>query len=298
MASRLVTISEAEVRIIREILREAARSEILPRFWSPERVSVREKTSHLDLVTEADVAAERRISTNLARAFPSAMVIGEEATAANPSILRHLAEAERAILVDPIDGTKNFASGLPLFGVIAAVVERGEVVAGVILDPIGDHWTVALRGKGAWTERADGTRRSHRVAASRPLGEMVGLVSWIFLAEPLRSRVLHGMAHTAGAADYRCTAHHYRLLADGHYDFALFGKLMPWDHAAGWLIYNEAGGYAARFDGSAYEPHQTSGGLLCAPDEDSWHSLQTELLNGIQRDLRSGLGNTKSTHKV
>jgi fructose-1,6-bisphosphatase/inositol monophosphatase family enzyme len=235
-----LTISHAEACTIIEIMREAAHSEILPRSQTAEPVGVREKTSHLDLVTEADVAAERRISASLTKAFPSAIVIGEEATAADPTLLRHLEDTKRAILVDPFDGTKTFASGLPLFGVIVAVVNRGEVAAGIILEPVGDTWTVALRGEGAWTERADGSWWSHRVASSRPLGEMLGLVSWMFLSEPFRSRVLRGMVHTAGAADYRSAAHHYRLLADGHNDFALFGKLMPWGHAAGWPVHREA----------------------------------------------------------
>jgi fructose-1,6-bisphosphatase/inositol monophosphatase family enzyme len=90
--------------------------------------------------------------------------------------------------------------------------------------------------------------------------------------------VLSGLSRTAGAADYRCAAQTYRLLAEGHYDFALYSKLMPWDHAPGWLIHREAGGYAARFDGSGYEPQQVTGGLICAPDEETWHELREALL--------------------
>lgn len=79
-------------------------------------------------------------------------------------------------------------------------------------------------------------------------------------------------------ADYRCAAHHYRLLTTGHYDFALFGKLMPWDQAAGWLIHREAGGYAARLDGSKYMPLQCEGGLLLSSNRESWDELAASLL--------------------
>ena len=84
---------------------------------------------------------------------------------------------------------------------------------------------------------------------------MIGHVSWTYFAEPTRSTILGNLVKTAGSADYRCAAHQYRSLAAGHYDFALFGKLMPWDHAAGVLLHQEAGGYAAILDGSPYAAH-------------------------------------------
>src|SRR5512133_2790837 len=95
-----------DLRTIARALRDAAQAEILPRFRSIENV-VREKASRLDLVSDADEAAEAHIHRALHRAFPSARIIGEEATAHDPSLLDRLAEAEFAILVDPIDGTKN-----------------------------------------------------------------------------------------------------------------------------------------------------------------------------------------------
>ena len=69
------------------------------------------------------------------------------------------------------------------------------------------------------------------------------------------------------------------MLALGHMHFALYGKLMPWDHLAGALIHRESGGYSARFDGSAYRPGHTAGGLLAAPDKASWDELRRELWN-------------------
>ena len=117
---------------------------------------MRQKTGPHDLVTEADEAAERWLTEAMGRWFPSAVVIGEEATSADPTRLRLLADADLAIVVDPIDGTSNYAAGLPLFGVMAAVVRRGEVVAAAIHDPVGDDTALALRGEGAWTETPDG----------------------------------------------------------------------------------------------------------------------------------------------
>ncbi|MEX0405888.1 inositol monophosphatase family protein [Aquibium sp. LZ166] len=267
-----------ELAAVAGLMRQASLAEILPRFHAGDRGDVRQKTSLLDLVTDTDLAAERMLTEGLQRLFPGVPVIGEEACSADPSLLEGLDRMPSYFLVDPIDGTKNFASGLPLFGTMIAFVEDDAVMAGIILDPIGDDFVMALRGKGAWFQARDASETRLTVAEARPVAEMVGLVSWMFLAEPLRSRVSAGMTATLGAAEYRAAAHHYRLLARKAYDFALWGKLMPWDHAAGSLIHAEAGGYNARFDGSAYRPSLTAGGLLAAPDEASWRALHATLL--------------------
>jgi fructose-1,6-bisphosphatase/inositol monophosphatase family enzyme len=260
------------------LLREVAGNEIMPRFGHLPASAVRTKSGPLDLVTAADEAAEAAITAGLERRFPGAIVIGEEATSANPGLLGELAEAELAFVVDPIDGTANFAAGVPLFGVMAAAIARGEVIAAAIHDPISDDTAAAMRGEGAWIEAADGTRRRLRVADSRPTEQMTGIVSWRFLPPQLRQTVCTNLPRFASVWDYRCAAHAYRVLAQGHCDFVLFYRLMPWDHAPGWLLHREAGGYAARFDGTPYRPTDTSGGLICAPDETSFEAARATLL--------------------
>jgi fructose-1,6-bisphosphatase/inositol monophosphatase family enzyme len=272
------TFTHAELGTVVEILRDAARTEIMPRFRGLVPKRTREKSSRQDLVTDADEAAEAAITAALSKAFPGSVVVGEEATERDPSLLDALGEPDLAFVIDPIDGTKNFASNLPLFGVMAAVLRRGEIVAGIILDPVEDDWALALRGEGAWLQRADGRRLDFRVAAAPALSEMAGLVSWTFFPGDLRSRVPSRFPQVANASDYRCAAHQYRLLCGGFYDFALYSKLMPWDHAAGWLLHREAGGYSACLDGTPYAATRREGGLLCAPDRDSWNLLQEALL--------------------
>src|SRR4051794_14753313 len=98
------------LRTVETLLRDASRAEILPRFRNLAHGAVRMKTGPLDLVTEADEAAERRIEAGLRREFPGCVVIGEEAASADPSLLAELAGAELAFVVDPIDGTANFAA--------------------------------------------------------------------------------------------------------------------------------------------------------------------------------------------
>ena len=154
-----------DLQTVSALLREAGRDKIMPLFRNLADGAVRMKTGPLDLVTVADEAAERRITAGLLREFPGCVVIGEEAASANPDLLRDLPGADLAFVVDPIDGTANFAAGLALFGVMAAVFRRGEIIGAVIHDPVGDDTALALRGEGAWVETPDGRRRDMRVAA-------------------------------------------------------------------------------------------------------------------------------------
>lgn len=271
--------SRQDMLRVAEILAEAARAEIMPRFRNLPEGGIRAKSSAIDLVTDADEAAERRITADLLAAFPRAVVVGEEAASKDRRVLDAIADAELCFIVDPIDGTKNFASGLTLFGVMAAVVSRGETIAGIIHDPIGHDWALALRGEGAWFQRPDGSTRTMRVADPAPLSRMEGAVGVTFLPEPLRTTVGGNLAKMAAMANYRCAAHEYRVIASGALHLALYSKLEPWDHAAGWLLHREAGGYSARFDGSPYLPTHRSGGLLLAPDETSWREARDGLLN-------------------
>jgi len=264
-----------------QLLRLAAQQEIMPRFRRLTADQVRTKSGPTDLVTEADEGAERLISAGLERLFPECVVIGEEATAANPALLDRLSGAELAFVVDPIDGTSNYCAGLPLFGCMAAAVVRGVVVASAILDPVCEDTAVALRGEGAWLEAPDGSRTPLRVAEPATPERMTGCISWRYMSESLRGAVTRNMVKLAGVSDYRCAAHEYRMLAGGHCDYLVFNRMMPWDHLPGWLLHQEAGGYSAHFDGSPYRPHDRTGGLVCTADRASFEALCGTLLGPV-----------------
>ena len=273
-----MAFSPEDIKRVGEILAFAARTEIMPRFRRLAPSQIRRKSSAFDLVTEADEAAEAVIAAALLAAFPGATVIGEESAHKEPALLDTIADAELAFIVDPVDGTRNFASNLPLFGVMAAVTVRGEIVAGVIYDPVCGDWAYAVRDGGAWIEREDGTRSPLRVADPKPLSEMDGLIGTTFLPEPLRTTVNGNLSRLATVASLRCAAHEYRTAAAGFCHVLLYARLMPWDHAAGWLLHREAGGYSAHFDGTPYRATHFEGGLICAPDERTWHLARTALL--------------------
>lgn len=260
------------------ILRAAARQEIMPRFRRLAATDIRQKTSATDLVTEADEAAERFIRAECLAAWPSATFVGEESVAADPTLLDRVGGAEFAIVVDPIDGTANFASGAPLFAVMAAVIVKGEAAMGLIYDPLGDDCMLAERGSGAVLRRADGSSLPLSSAAPVPVNEMVGVASASYFPEADRRRILSNLADVRVFSSYRCAGHEYRLAASGHLHFFLYHKLMPWDHLPGSLIFSEAGGYVTRLDGSPYRPGDVAGGILGAPDEESWQAFQSAIL--------------------
>jgi fructose-1,6-bisphosphatase/inositol monophosphatase family enzyme len=275
-----MSFDAAALADLTQLLRSAAKQEIMPRFRRLGVGDVRQKSGPLDLVTEADEAAEKVITAGLRQRFPGAAIVGEEAASAEPSLLSLLVGAELAFVVDPVDGTANFAAGLPLFGVMAAAIVRGEVVAAAIHDPICDDTALAIRGRGAWIETPDGRRTDLRVAQPVPAAAMTGNVSWRYLPEPLRGTVCANLPSLGGTWDYRCAAHEYRMACAGHCHMLFFNRLLPWDHAPGWLLHQEAGGYSARLDGTPYSPLQTDGGLICAPDRASWQEARAVLLNG------------------
>lgn len=269
----------ADARDLAHILRQTAQREIMPRFRRLGADAVRHKAGPLDLVTDADEAAERALIPALRSRFPGALIVGEESCAADPALLHQLSDADIAIVLDPIDGTFNYAAGVPLFGVMAAMIVRGEVALSAIHDPVGDDTALALRGEGAWIERPDAAQTDLRVAAGNVAANMTGLVSWQFLPEPARGTVCRNLPRFAATWNYRCAAHEYRLAAAGHCHFLLYNRLLPWDHAPGWLLHREAGGYSAHFDGTPYAPNHVTRGLICAPDRGSWHTIQATLFS-------------------
>jgi fructose-1,6-bisphosphatase/inositol monophosphatase family enzyme len=249
-------MKNVDIMALATLMREAAKAEIMPRFRRLGAADIRVKTEASDLVTEGDEAAERFIKARYEAILPGALFVGEESVAADPSLLPKIADADLALTVDPIDGTFNFASGLPLFAVMAAVVSKGETVAGIVYDPVGDDF---------------------KVIEPASLDQMFGMASTGYLHGGDRATVLGNMAKVRFLMNYRCAGHEYRTFASGHVHFLMYNKLMPWDHLPGTLIAQEAGAYAARFDGSAYKPRHIEGGLILAPNRDMWDQLRREV---------------------
>ena len=265
---------------VTRLLREVAVREILPRFRSLARHEVREKKGG-ELVTVADVAAERFLDRRLRALLPGSEVVGEEAVAEAPAVLDLLGGGGPVWLVDPIDGTGNFARGRPCFAVMVALVRAGEILAAWIHDPVSDRTAVADSGGGAWM-----SGRRLRAAPGVPLGAdvaaMRGALHAGAFASPVMARHVQKRRHRLHTVPtLRCAGAEYLRLAAGETHFSLFTKMMPWDHAPGVLIHREAGGHGRTLDDQLYDPaRRDARGLLLAPDPEAWQALHTTLFGG------------------
>ncbi|MCX7285365.1 MAG: inositol monophosphatase [Novosphingobium sp.] len=199
-----------------------------------------------DVVTIADTESEIMLAEGLAKILPDAAIVGEEAAHADPAIFERLSD-RLCWIIDPLDGTNNYAFGKPPFGILLALAEKGETVAGWIYDPLSGRLCTAHRGQGAWI---NGERWSARPSeADKP----IAAISLIFVDKLKRAAMMEHIAPHYTLVDIpRCAAEQYPRIALGQNDVSLFEKTLAWDHAAGVLFLNEAGGKAARPDGSAY----------------------------------------------
>ncbi|HKW97699.1 MAG TPA: inositol monophosphatase family protein [Bryobacteraceae bacterium] len=210
------------------------------------RVAIETK-GEFDLVTEADRASERLVVERLSTHFPSHAIVAEEGGG-------HESASGFRWYVDPLDGTTNFAHGFPMFNVTMALEAQGELIAGVIFDPIRNELFTAERGSGAYLNH-----RRIRVSQAKRLEE-----SLLATGFPSRKRHLNLNIHfyhqvammTHGVRRCGSAAIDLAYVACGRLDgFWEFG-LNPWDMAAGRLIVAEAGG---KYSGMHGEPHELRG---------------------------------------
>lgn len=268
-----MTFDFEDIQTIINALKDVAAREIVPRFLNLNSNQIRCKSGPDDLVTDADEAAEAALRDIFGRQFAGTTVVGEEAVAANPAVLDSIGTDGTVLLIDPVDGTGNYAAGIPVFGTIVAVISAGVTMAGVIHYPLAGDTIFAVRGQGAWHLTPDGSRQRLQVVAPAPLERLRGLVPLYQFAPADREAVAAGLTAFQHTTSWRCSAYDYRLLARAGAGFCLNASLMPWDHAAGVLIHAESGGYAKLLDGRDYAPHLRSGYLLCAPDRGTWDTL-------------------------
>jgi fructose-1,6-bisphosphatase/inositol monophosphatase family enzyme len=256
---------------IRDLARNVSESIILPRFRNLAGHEIDEKSAD-DFVTVADHEAEERIEAGLAKIDPGMAIVGEEAAHADPGVLDRL--SEDCWIIDPLDGTHNFAHGKPPFGIVIAQASGGECQRGWIYDCLTGRFCHAERGKGAFV---DGER-----IEAKTTGEAmpVAAISRIFLTEEQRALVDANLAPHYRLVDIpRCAAEQYPRLALGENDISSFKRTFAWDHAAGVLWLNEAGGKAARVDGTAYRVDEhNKPGLIGASSPAIWDEFAKRAL--------------------
>jgi myo-inositol-1(or 4)-monophosphatase len=206
-------------------------------------VEVAEKGENFNLVTEADTSAERAIIEIVRKKFPDDAILGEESAAGTAL------DAPRLWIIDPLDGTTNFAHRIPHFSISIAFAVSGEVQCGVVFHPVGNECFCAQRGTGAWCNGIP-----IRVSSTGTLSKAVIGTGFYYERGPLMLRTLDALrklytARIRGMRRIGSAALDLCYVACGRFDGYFEYQLSPWDFAAGMLILKEAGGRFTDSDG-------------------------------------------------
>lgn len=227
-------------------------------------------------MTEADLAAERVLTRRLSDLLPGSLVIGEEACAADPDVLRQLG-GDAVWVVDPVDGTMNFVRGKREFAIMVSLIRKAETIAAWIYRPTERQLLSAELGGGAY---ADGASLKAQ-ASQRSLDRLKLAIHPRYFPEGIRSQVEQALPRFHSTKSSYCAAVEYQSIVTGRSDGSLYWRLFPWDHAAGVLIVNEAGGRACHIDGGLYSPIEDRHGLLVLRDPELWSLVHEALFPAV-----------------
>lgn len=258
-----------------DIIRDVALRVVEPRFQTLKEGDIRSKSSPSDLVTIADTQAEAELERFLPALVPGSVALGEEAISRGEhSEDRLLDRSGTYWVIDPVDGTHNFAHGIPVFGTMVSLVHNGECVQAYIYDIPGKRAVFAEKGGGA---HINGVKMSVS-PSNKPVNEVKGYINTRFLPEKIKSHLSSLSGQLGDTTAHFCCAFEYAGLVSGESSFALYTRMKPWDHLAGALILTEAGGFIRKWDKSTYTPQDQKGGLLAASDEALWEGVRSLLL--------------------
>lgn len=236
-----------ELDVAIEAAREGGR--IVAKYFR-EGVEIRSKASH-DLVSDADVESEAAVASVIQRSLPGHQILAEEN-------LRADANSEHLWIVDPLDGTNNFAHAIPHFAVSVAYYRAGEPICGVVHHPIRDEWYVASRGEGARL----GDDPVH-VADHRTLDQSLVGLGFYYDRGAMMEATLAAMMdlfrnHVHGVRRFGAASLDLCMVASGQFGAFFEYALAPWDFAAGRLFVEEAGGKVTTCSGNPLPIAKTS----------------------------------------
>ncbi len=256
-----------------KIIRDASQAELLPRFANVVHL-------HKDdgsIVTEADTVMQDRLVSALLNLMPDSLILGEEMTTENQQQLLtdHGEQGEQGLwIVDPLDGTRNFAAGIPIFCVSVAWMVHGEVIAGVIYDPLRDECFSAYRGEGAWLN-GQPLLVSH---VELQLKQCIAVIDFKRLTAPLAKRLAANPPY-ASQRGFGSGALEWCWLAAQRYQLYLHGNQKLWDYAAGELILQEAGGMSCTLAGEEVgQARKLSRSVVAATHGNLFESWQNWIL--------------------
>ena len=258
-----------DLEILKKIIRDTAKEEILPRFNS---ISYEIKDDG-SLVTEADLAADKRIRKALALAYPEIAFLSEEMEYEEQQAL--LKSSPQLWCLDPLDGTSNFAAGFPLFATSLALIVDGEVKIGITYDVVRDEMFSAVKGQGAYLNNEPLKCKPSRFS----LDNSVAVIDFKRLKPDLVMRLLNDTPYRS-QRNIGASVLEWVWMAASRGQVYLHGGMKLWDLAAGSLILSEAGGYSCTLEGEdVFKPSMTPRSVLISPDKELFQQWKAYLVN-------------------
>ncbi|MFJ2830758.1 inositol monophosphatase family protein [Streptomyces sp. NPDC087263] len=238
---------------VEEVVRQAAAAEVMPRFRQLAAHEIDQKSGPHDLVTDADRLAEEYLTETLTALLPGSVVVGEEAVHANPTTYEAIRGSAPVWIVDPVDGTRQFVHGDPGFCMLVALALDGVVHASWTFAPARDEFATAIRGRGAFLDGAP-----LRAGSPLPGRDLDIATSHPDYTTDEQKRALLAL-RAEGVVTRPCGSAglEYLAVARGELDATAFSWEAAWDHAAGLLLVEEAGGAHLTLAG---EPFRITGG--------------------------------------
>ena len=253
--------------VLQDMIIPAAQQELLPRFA---RV-VRQHKRDGSVLTEADLAVQSRLAVQLLQQWPDTVFLGEEMTAAEQADL--LASGQPVWCLDPLDGTSNFTAGIPFFCISLALLQQGEVLLGMVYDPVRDECFSASPEQGA---RLNGEPLRVKQTGLE-LKQTTALIDFKRLEKELATRLVTAIPY-ASQRSFGSVALDWCWLAAGRCHIYLHGRSNIWDYAAGNAIFHAAGGYSCTLDGETIFTHALAPRSAVAAVDQSLFTAWTEWL--------------------
>jgi fructose-1,6-bisphosphatase/inositol monophosphatase family enzyme len=263
-----MSLLKIDVEKITQLLIEVSVKIILPSHNKLNPSDIEEK-DYGELTTIADIKAEAFLSQRLCELLPGSYVIGEEAAYKRKDLFNLLSDDNPVWIIDPIDGTHNFAKGSDNFAVIIALVVSGQTLAGWIYEPVSKKIARGELGSGVYVD-------NNKVTLVNSINENKhdGIAA-SYLFDLLRQ----DRVHVGELNRPNCAGHEYIQLLESNISFTAYTRLRPWDHVAGSFLIVESGGTSALVDNNEYNSTINQGNLLSALNDDIWHKIVSLLEN-------------------
>ena len=232
---------------IEDICFNVSQNIILPKFKNLSEDEINYKNGS-DLVTAADIEAEKELKKKLLKILPNSNFIGEEEYSRNENILNFYNEDAYCWTVDPIDGTTNFANGRDKFAIMIALTFKEKILRSWIYKPLDKIMCSAIVNDGAYINNNKIITKSKNI-----IEETIGSISTKYWENHEWEKLKLIKNNFAEVSSYKCIGYEYVDISIGKRNFAILSKLSPWDHIPGILFVRESGGSDIDFNNQKYD---------------------------------------------